>query len=55
MLPVLTEDGLIYSSSAAEYYSYFSDFIYEPLHALDLQQVLPPALKELVYRECALS
>lgn len=49
MLPVLAEDGLIYSYSAADYYSSFSDSIYELLHPLDLQQLLPPTLKVLSY------
>lgn len=42
MLPVLVEDGLIYSYSAAEYYSYSSDFIYELLHPLDSSTAAPP-------------
>lgn len=47
MLPELSEDGLIYSYSAAEYHSYSSSFVYELLCPLDLWQVLPPTLKEL--------
>lgn len=43
---MLSEDGLIYSYSAAEYYFYSADFVYELLNPLDRWQFLPPTLKE---------